>query len=367
MENYIVRLRNLSVGYNGKPIIHDINVDITPGDIVTLIGPNGAGKSTILKSITRQLRLVAGDVYVQGKDLNAISYRELSSRLAVMLTDRIRPELMTCWDVVATGRFPYTGRLGLLSAEDHRIVERSMTEVHALELREQNFNEISDGQKQRVLLARAICQEPEIMILDEPTSFLDIRHKLDLLGILRRMTREKGITVIMSLHEIDLAQKVSDKVLCVKGDVIAGYGTPEEVFREQAIKALYAIDSGSFDPLYGSVELPRVEGEPQVFVISNCGRGIPVYRKLQQQGIPFAAGILYENDLDCRLAERLAVQVVTEEPFVPIGDEAVARALALVERCGRVIAAGPRIGPGNRRLEEVLAAAEAAGKLERVE
>lgn len=150
-----------------------------------------------------------------------------------MLTERMKPELMTCHDVVATGRYPYTGRLGVLSGEDENKVDEALMAVHAQELGIRNFLEISDGQRQRILLARAICQEPEVMILDEPTSYLDIRHKLELLEILRKMAKEKEITVIMSLHEIDLAQKISDKVVCVKGDRIAGFGNPEEIFTEE--------------------------------------------------------------------------------------------------------------------------------------
>ncbi len=124
-----------------------------------------------------------------------------------------------------------------------------MKAVHARRSGNRDFNAISDGQKAEVLLARAICQEPEIIVLDEPTSFLDVRYKLELLAILERMARKKHITVIMSLHEIDLAQKVSDKIICVKGDTIAHYGKPEEVFKEDTIRSLYEIDNGYFDPV----------------------------------------------------------------------------------------------------------------------
>ena len=162
----------------------------------------------------------------------------MARKVAVMLTERMKPELMTCHDVVATGRYPYTGRLGVLSGEDENKVDEALMAVHAQELGIRNFLEISDGQRQRILLARAICQEPEVMILDEPTSYLDIRHKLELLEILRKLAKEKEITVIMSLHEIDLAQKISDKVVCVKGDRIAGFGNPEEIFTEEKIREL---------------------------------------------------------------------------------------------------------------------------------
>ena len=241
MADYYFKMDDMAVGYQGKTLIHDINIGIDKGEIVTLIGPNGSGKSTILKSITKQLKLIGGKVFFDDTSLQEMSYKELSSNMAVVLTERIKTELMTCHDIVATGRYPYTGRLGILSREDENKVDEAMRIVHADELGSRDFNAISDGQRQRVLLARAICQEPEIIVLDEPTSFLDIRHKLELLSILRSMAKEKGITVIMSLHEIDLAQKIADQILCVKGDHVCYYGTPEQIFEEQTIRELYGI------------------------------------------------------------------------------------------------------------------------------
>lgn len=354
MSDFYFSTQQLTVGYDGVPLIHDITIDIARGEIVTLIGPNGSGKSTILKSITRQLKMIGGQVFIASEELRKLSYKDLSTKMAVVLTERMKPELMTCRDIVATGRYPYTGRLGILSAQDEAKVEEAMAAVHALDLRNRDFNAISDGQRQRVLLARAICQEPEIIILDEPTSFLDIRHKLQLLSILRGMAKQKGITVIMSLHEIDLAQKISDKIICVKGDHIARAGEPDKVFDEDAIRDLYEIDQGTFDPVFGSIELPRPVGEPQVLVLSACGTGIPVFRRLQKQGVPFVAGILYTNDIDYRLARVLAMEVIEEKPFMPIGDAAFNRALYWLDRCPRVINAGVEIGEGNVRMAELI-------------
>ena len=365
MADFYFQLKDLAVGYHGNPLIRDINIGIDKGEIVTLIGPNGSGKSTILKSITRQLKLIGGTVFFDDTSLMELSYKELSSKMAVVLTERIKTELMNCHDIVATGRYPYTGRLGILTKRDEELVEEAMEAVHAQELGTQDFNAISDGQRQRVLLARAICQEPEILILDEPTSFLDVKHKLELLAILEKMAREKKMTVIMSLHEIDLAQKVSDKIVCVQGENISHFGKPEEVFQEEIIRDLYGITNGSFDPRFGSIELPGIKGEPEVLVISSGGSGIPVYRKLRKERIPFAAGILYENDIDCELARQLAVEVITEKAFEEISDETFASAEKMIERCGRVIDAGVQIGTYNRRIGELLEQAERLGKLER--
>lgn len=365
MADFYFQLKDLAVGYHGNPLIREINIGIDKGEIVTLIGPNGSGKSTILKSITRQLKLIGGTVFFDDTSLMELSYKELSSKMAVVLTERIKTELMTCHDIVATGRYPYTGRLGILTKRDEELVEEAMEAVHAQELGNRDFNAISDGQRQRVLLARAICQEPEILILDEPTSFLDVKHKLELLAILEKMAREKKMTVIMSLHEIDLAQKVSDKIVCVKGENISHFGKPEEVFQEEIIRDLYEITNGSFDPRFGSIELPGIKGEPEVLVISSGGSGIPVYRKLRKERIPFAAGVLYENDIDCELARQLAVEVITEKAFEEISDETFASAEKMIERCGRVIDAGVQIGTYNRRIGELLEQAERIGKLER--
>ena len=363
MAEQYINMNNLAVGYNGKALIHDICIGIEKGEIVTLIGPNGAGKSTILKSITRQLKIISGNVTIAEENLTKLSFRDLSTKMAVVLTERMKPELMTCHDIVATGRYPYTGKLGILSREDEQKVDEAMEAVHSQELGDRDLNAISDGQRQRVLLARAICQEPEIIILDEPTSFLDVRHKLELLSILRDMAKRKKITVIMSLHEIDLAEKVADKIICVKGDRIAHYGKPETIFKEDIIKELYGIDNGFFDPVFGSLELPRPEGEPKVFVLSSGGNGIPVYRELQKQNLAFVAGVLYTNDIDYQLARLLAAHTVTEKPFEEISEQTFTEASKWIDACDGVIDAGITIGSGNRRIEVLLKKAQEEGKL----
>lgn len=353
MSTYL-ETKELSVGYQGKPLIKDINVQFKMGEIVTLIGPNGSGKSTILKSITKHLQTIKGTVWIGKDELGKLTYKDLSKKTAVVLTERIKPELMTCRDVVASGRYPYTGSMGILKKSDEEIIDEAMIEVNVLDLSSKSFLEISDGQKQRILLARAICQQPEMIVLDEPTSFLDIRHKIELLGILRRMAREKGTTVIMSLHEIDLAQKISDRIMCVNGDKIAYFGTPDEIFRDDLIQKLYGIEQERFNLLFGSVELPKIEGEADTFVISGAGSGIPVFRDLQKKGIPFYAGILYSNDIDYQIAKALAKDVIVEEAFEKISDEVYEKACDLIEKCKNVIICDVKIGEQNVRLADLI-------------
>ena len=363
MGDFFVRTEQMTVGYDGKPLIKNIEIQLKKGEILTLIGPNGAGKSTILKSMTRQLKLVGGTVYLNNEMMNHMSGKEVARRLAVVMTERIRPELMSCEDIVATGRYPYTGTLGILGEEDWEKVHRAMEMVHALEFKDRDFTAISDGQRQRILLARAICQEPEIIVLDEPTSFLDIRHKLELLAILKKMVLENGTAVLMSLHELDLAQKISDKVICVHGDKIEKYGIPEEIFTSEYIHHLYGITTGSYNASFGCLEMESPKGTPKIFVIGGNGTGIPVYRKLQRAGIPFVTGVIHKNDMDHEVAKVLATEVIAEEPFEEISEKNLETARKWLDSCEQVICCVDAFGKMNAGNQELSEIARKEGKL----
>ena len=283
MNSIHLQLDHLAVGYHRKVLIRGIEIGVERAEIVTLIGPNGSGKSTILKTIARQIAPVDGDILLAGdreahsslRALGQYEPGELARQMAVMLTGRLQTELMTCRDVAAMGRYPYTGRFGILSEADERKVEEALAAVHAQHLADRPFDTLSDGERQRVLLARAICQEPKIIVLDEPTSFLDIRHKLELLDILYRMSREQGITVVMSMHEIDLAMKISDRILCVKGEEIFACGKPSEILDDGTVRELYDLDPklGHFDVRRGSLALSFAGGADAAGDTGSAGEG----------------------------------------------------------------------------------------------
>ena len=254
MNAYYLQTEQMTVGYHGKPLIEKINLCLRRGEIMTLIGPNGSGKSTILKSIVRQLRPLGGVVRLEQVSLEELSPQAVAQKMSVLMTDRLQPELMTCRDVVSSGRYPYTGRLGVLRDEDKKIVEQSLSQVDALAFADAPFSAVSDGQRQRILLARALCQQPQLIVLDEPTSFLDIRYKLELLSVLKRMVRENDLAVLLSLHELDLARRISDTVICVAGDHIDRIGTPEEIFTSDYIAQLYHLERGKYDECFSTLE-----------------------------------------------------------------------------------------------------------------
>lgn len=363
MQSYFFSTRKMTVGYDGIPLIKDIEVELKKGEILTLIGPNGAGKSTILKSIIGQLSLLAGTVLVEDASLDRMSEKERAQKVSVVLTQRIHPEMMTCREVVEMGRYPYTGKLGILSEKDKKIVWETMELVHITDLADKEFLTLSDGQRQRVMLAKAIAQESEILVLDEPTSFLDIRYKLEFLSVLQEMTKHKNLTVIMSLHELDMAERISDKILCVKGAYIEMFGTPDSVFVPGYIRELYGITTGTFDECSGNLELPAAAGETEVFVIAGNGSGTQLFRSLQRKGVAFAAGILWENDKDTASAEALAAKVIKEAAFCRIKSEKVEMAKREIDRCKTVICTLSDFGEWNRENEELMLYAKQRGKL----
>lgn len=231
----------LTIGYKSD-LIKDISLKVKPGKIMTLIGPNGCGKSTLLKTISGSLKARGGIVHLSGQDMSSLDAHEIARQMSLVMTAPVKPELMTCREVIETGRYPYTGMLGILSEYDREITDRVINMTNTQDVADKQFNAISDGQRQRVMLARAICQEPEVLVLDEPTSFLDIRYKLDILTRIRQFAADEGMAVIMSLHELDIAMRISDTVVAMGDGEVRRIGTPEEVFTEEFIRSLFGVE-----------------------------------------------------------------------------------------------------------------------------
>lgn len=248
-ENKKIEIHHLSVGYGEKVVVGNVELSINQGEIITLIGPNGAGKSTILKTIAKQLEPVGGNVYIDGRNISKMSYKDMAEEVSVLLTERINPELMTARDVVEMGRYPFTGHMGVLSGNDREIVEKVIGLCDISELEDKYFQTLSDGQRQRVLFCRTLAQEPKVMILDEPTSYLDIRYKISVLKLLKKLRDEMNMTVIMSLHEFELAKVMSDRIVCVKGDRLGRIGTPGEIIQKDVLCELYDLSGEDYDLL----------------------------------------------------------------------------------------------------------------------
>ena len=260
----LLQTRELCVGYGSKQVLGNVSIEAGAGHIVTLVGPNGAGKSTLLRTIAGQLEALSGAVYLEGRDVGQLSERELALERAVLLTERLRTELLTCQDVVETGRYPHTGRMGLLHDTDRVAIREAMELVGVWDLRSRDFARISDGQRQRVLLARAICQDARVLVLDEPSSYLDLHYQIELLEILRRLAHDRGVAIVMSMHDLSLARQASDWLVCVRNGVVLTQGTPDQVCCASTIDKLYDLKPGTFDPLSGTIALnPQSEDRAQ--------------------------------------------------------------------------------------------------------
>ena len=213
----VIETHDLAVGYGPKVVLEHLNVHVDQGSFVSLLGPNGAGKTTFLRTLAGLLRTIRGGVFIQGKDLGAYSPSELAKNLSVVLTDRVSASLFNAFDFTALGRYPHTGFLGRLSDSDREAVWNCLKLVHAEDLAERRLDTLSDGERQKILVARALAQDPKIILLDEPTIHLDLKHRIELMAILQRLCREQGISVVASMHDVDIAAKVSDQVGLIKG------------------------------------------------------------------------------------------------------------------------------------------------------
>lgn len=357
----IIETVNLSVGHDHKTVVADINLEVRQGQLIAVLGPNGAGKSTILKSLAALLAPIQGAIYIQGQELTRMKRRTLSRTLAVVLTERLNAGFLTAFEVAAMGRYPHTGFLGKLTRTDQELVWECLRIVNAVNIAERYFNQLSDGEKQKVMLARALAQEPSLIILDEPTTHLDVKHKLDVMTILRRLSREKGITVIFSLHEIDLALKSCDLAILVKDGKIMRAGSPEKLSNHETFAALFDIECAGFSAFMGTMEISN-QSDPSVFVVGGAGMATGVYRMLTKNNVGFYTGILHENDVDCYIAETMGVVAVKEKPFRHMGQEALAQAQSLLKQTRLVVDTGCPIEESNLANQRLVLDALQAGQ-----
>ena len=235
----VMELSGLSAGYKkGHAIISGIDLRLEKGSVIALIGANGSGKSTLLKTLTGELKPLAGRILINKRPMESFSRRELAKSIAILMTDRVSPGFMSVREVVELGRYPYTDITGRLSETDEEAVETALRMLEIPSLSEMRFNMLSDGQKQLAMLAKAVCQEPELLIMDEPASFLDINYKLELMRTVRELS-SKGVTVVMSVHEPELAREIPDLLVCIQDGRVKSTGTPAEIFTEKTLCEIY--------------------------------------------------------------------------------------------------------------------------------
>jgi len=234
MQNKVtLTLENLSIGYRPrrgeeKPVLKGINACLNKGELTCLLGLNGSGKSTLLRTLCRFQNPLHGRVLLFGEDISLFSKRAMSSMVAVVLTDRISGSGLTVREAVSLGRYPYTGYFGSLSDVDERIIDKSLSSVDILSFESRCLSSLSDGERQKVMIAKALAQECPVIILDEPTSFLDISSRTEVFILLKQLAVEADKSILLSTHDVDLARRYADKWWLMGGEAL-NVGTPEEL------------------------------------------------------------------------------------------------------------------------------------------
>ncbi|AFZ59445.1 ABC transporter ATP-binding protein [Anabaena cylindrica FACHB-243] len=270
MSNSILTTHNLTIGYKTsrktiRNVAANISTSLQAGELVCLLGSNGAGKSTLLRTLAGIQPPIAGEVKLLEDDIYKLPPHELAKRLSLVLTEKIDVGMLSAYALVTMGRYPYTDWWGRLSSEDEDIINWAIKSVGAVNLAQRNVSELSDGERQKIMIARALAQSPMVMLLDEPTAFLDLPRRVEIMQLLRQLARDTNQAILLSIHDLDLALRLADKIWLLGNNGILHVGAPEDLilsgifadtFRSEGVE--FDIFSGEFNlhtPYKGEVKL----------------------------------------------------------------------------------------------------------------
>ncbi|MFC0270645.1 ABC transporter ATP-binding protein [Metabacillus herbersteinensis] len=242
MNNFL-STENLAIGYNDREIVKGLNLEIPKGKVTTIIGPNGCGKSTILKTLARILQPKAGVVHLDGKIIHSQTTKEIAKKMAVLPQTPEAPSGLTVSELVSYGRFPHQRGFGRLTEEDKKIVRWALKVTGLSEFEHRPIDALSGGQRQRVWIAMALAQETDLLLLDEPTTYLDLAHQLEILQLLQSLNKEQGRTVAMVIHDLNHAARFADYMVAVRDGAIVKEGTPYEVMTRDVLHEVFRIDA----------------------------------------------------------------------------------------------------------------------------
>ncbi|MBR5399466.1 MAG: ABC transporter ATP-binding protein [Bacteroidales bacterium] len=251
-----IRLENLVIGYETKTVAEGINASLNSGELTCLIGPNGAGKSTLMRTICAFQKKLGGSIFIEGKELSDYPDKELARKIGVVLTHRPQIQNMSVEELVALGRSPYTGFFGRLTEEDKRIVAEAIDMIGITSLKDRMIQNLSDGERQKVMIAKAIAQQTPLICLDEPTAFLDFPSKIETMQLLKKLCREQGKTIFLSTHDLELTLQIADRIFLMQNGTITS-GTPQETAQSGALSSFIEREGIIFDKLQMRVKISR--------------------------------------------------------------------------------------------------------------
>ena len=352
-----IDVHGLTLTYDTFPVLDGAEFKIEKGDLVALLGANGAGKSTLLRCISRILQPTGGRIILDGRDLDKLNSREAARLMAVVPQETTADFDFSVEDIVMMGRFPYLRRFQKESREDYEIVKRSMEMTGVSHLSERSIATLSGGEKQRVIMARAISQQPEVLLLDEPTANLDIGYQSMLLELAARLNREQGVTVIAAIHDINLAVHHFSRFIMLSDGRVLATGRPEEVITPENIHKSYGIPASTYrHPLHGVLQISVARGrdpekEPNhgslVHVIGGGEEALSALELLNQKGCRLSIGPVSAQDSGCRFAHFHNLPVIILPPFTSLDEQRREKHLQMLRAADAVVIPPIAFGEGN--------------------
>ncbi len=354
----MLEIKDLSFAYKDQNIIKDLSLYINSNEFIAIIGPNGSGKSTLLKNLSKIIKPDEGSIYLNYKNLNDLSAHDLAKRLSVVPQDTNINFDFTVYDLVMMGRNPYQNRWGRTTQEDRKIVNESMKLTDTLQFKDRSLKNLSGGEKQRVIIARALAQEPDVLLLDEPTSSLDINYQGEIFDLLSYLNNKKDITIVIVSHDLNLASQYCNKLILLNKGEIHSIGNADEVLTKETIKDVYDAEV--------TIKENVLSGRPYVVLIPDkhkfenrdkkdfslhliCGGGSAqnIINKLYKLNINITAGVLNQGDSDWQLLKSYGYEVAEIEPFAYIEEADLDYNRKLIKNANIILVADLPFGHGN--------------------
>jgi len=348
-----ITVDGLKFSYNGSPLLDGIDLSVPKGEVLAIVGPNGSGKTTLLKNISGILSPQAGTIYLDMTRLPELSITELARHLAVVEQEREIGFDFTVREVVALGRIPHRGRFARETRTDKEWIGRAMELTNVAPFTERSIRELSGGEKQRVFLAMALAQNPRVLLLDEPTTYLDINHQLQIMEIVRQQATA-GLTVLMAIHDLNLAAQYADRVAILHEGQVLAVGRPADVLTETNIKQAFQTDvvvgkNPVTNSIYINTVPPKLKAPTllgKLHIICGGGSGVTVLHALADSFF-LSVGVVSPLDSDFQAAQHLGAKLVMEAPFAPISTRAYEANLATMRSSDGVVICETPFGPGN--------------------
>ena len=341
--------------YGSVKILENVSLTVKEGDFVGIIGPNGSGKTTLLKSISRTLKPHKGTIILDKTDIYSMKSVDLAKQMAIVPQESNIGFSFTALDIVLMGRNPHMKRFQMESEKDMNIVRKAMTRTNTWQFADRPINELSGGEKQRVVIARALAQEPKVLLLDEPLTHLDMVNQLEIMDLVKELCTKERLIVLAVIHDLNLAARYCTSVLLLKDARVFAIGTLEEVLTSENIKSVFKVDAivrktlvtNSLYVIPLSPQKPSLPRNCAIHLICGAGTGTLIMKALVDEGYEVTAGALNMLDTDYETAELLKIPTVSEAPFSPITEQAKLALVEMMSKAAIVVVTSVPFGYGN--------------------